>query len=99
MAPSSAPGPDDRTPLTPRERQALASIEDSLWDTDPEYAWRMSATATEPHRPVTGSLSGTAAAALLLLSVGALLPPSVRAVLGLVLTLVVLPWLILHGRE
>ena len=84
MAPF-APGPDDRTSLTPRERQALASIEDSLWDTDPEYARRMTGTATEPRRPITGrSHSGTAAAALLLLSIGALLPPSARAVLGLV---------------
>lgn len=93
-------GPDDAMPLSPREKQILASIEDEEWRCDPEFAVRMATSAARWEQARSARRHGTAVAAvLLLLVVAAVLPPAWRAVLGLVLMLVVLPWLLLWRLE
>lgn len=97
MPASYASGPDDTPPLSPREKRILAEIEDDLRNSDPEFTMRVAATATRLGRPRAADGYGTAAASILLLLVlSAVLPPSGRAVLWLVLTLGVLPWLLLR---
>ncbi len=97
MPASYASGPDDTPPLSPREKRILAKIEDDLRNSDPEFTMRMTATATRLGRPSAADGYGNAAASILLfLVLSAVLPPSGRAVLWLVLTLVVLPWLLLR---
>jgi Flp pilus assembly protein TadB len=92
--------PDDATPLSPREKHILASIEDAQWRRDPEFALRMATPAAGPGQARTVDRHGTAVTAILLLLVLAtVLPPTWRAVLGLVLTLGVLPWLLLRRLE
>jgi Protein of unknown function (DUF3040) len=92
--------PDDAMPLSPQEKQILASIEDEQWRRDPEFAVRMATPAAGPGQARTVGRHGTAVAAILLLLVLAtVLPPTWRAVLGLVLTLGVLPWLLLRRLE
>jgi Flp pilus assembly protein TadB len=97
MPASSASGPNEPAPLSPRERRVLAAIEDEL-----------RSAGTELDLPTTAATSGSvrvwtadnywaaAAAALLVLLVIAVLPPSWRAVLGLALTFGVIPWLLLR---
>jgi hypothetical protein len=91
-------GPDDAMPLSPREKQILTAIEDEEWRCDPEFAVHMATSGARRGRSAGGP--GTAVAAVLLLFVVAtVLPPTGRAVLGLVLTLGVLPWLLLWRLE
>jgi DUF3040 family protein len=103
MTTSSNPGPDDHDALSPRERQVLDGIEHDLTASDPHLArelrnrgrgsmsrwWPLSA-------PSTGVL---VLCLLVLVLVGTLLPASAWAVLGIVTTLVVLPWLLLATTE
>jgi hypothetical protein len=99
MAAAHAPDPDDSVTLSPREKRLLASIEDELWSSDPEFGLHMTTGgATGREWSWTADSYGAAAAGVLLfLVVAAVLPPSWRAVLGLVLTLGVLPWLLLRA--
>jgi hypothetical protein len=74
-----------------------------VWSSDPEFGLRMAA-GPVPRRGGSWTADGLCAAAavlLLLLVVTAVLPPSWRGVLGLVLALGVhlLPWLLLRRIE
>jgi hypothetical protein len=102
MLTSSKPGPDDRDALSPWEQQVLAGIEDDLGATDPRLAYEMSHRESGPALrwwPLSARSTGLLFVALtVLVLVGALLPASWWAVLGLVTTLVV-PWLLLAAIE
>jgi hypothetical protein len=103
MAASYALGPDDPIGLSAREKRILAVIEDQLWSSDPEFGLRM---AAGPGAGRGGSWTAdrygaAVAAVLLLVVVAAVLAPSWRGVLGLVLALgvLLLPWLLLRAIE
>jgi hypothetical protein len=100
MAAFYASGPDEPAPLSPEEKRILSAIEDELLSADPELGLRMTATTSGRGRTwTTDDYCAAAAAVILLLVFIAVLPPSWRAVLGLVLTLGVMPWLLLRGIE
>jgi Protein of unknown function (DUF3040) len=100
MAATAASGPDEPVPLSPQERRMLAATEDELVSSDPEFGLRMTATARGRARAWTAdSFCAAAAAGVLILVVVAILPPSWRAVLGLVFTLGVMPLLLVWAIE
>jgi Protein of unknown function (DUF3040) len=100
MAATSASGADEPVPLSPRERRMLAAIEDELVSSDPEFGLRMTATTLGRARVWTAdSCCAAAAAVVLVLVVIAILPPSWRAVLALVFTLGVMPFLLVWAIE
>jgi len=99
MAASYASGPHEPAPLSPREQKILAAIETELLCSDPDLHLRMRALAIGPARSWAARGHRVAAAVVLLLLVIAVLPPVWLAVLGLVLTLGVLPWLLLCRLE
>jgi hypothetical protein len=90
--------PDDATPLSHREKQILASIEDEQWRRDPEFAVHMATSLARRSQRRSVGRHSIAAGAMLLLVLTTVLPPAWRAVLGLVLGLVLtlaVPWLLL----
>jgi hypothetical protein len=106
MAGSSAPGPDDFEALSPWERQVLSDIEHDLAASDPRLAekiekmqdrrmrrrpewWPMSARCTVLLVP----------ALLVLLMAASLVPASWSPLLGLITTLVMVPWLLLCAND
>jgi hypothetical protein len=99
------PPPPDPDPdgLSPWERQVLARIEDDLATTDPRLADEMNhRTAASVLRwwPLSARSTFLLVVALSVLAVaGALVPAAWWAVLGLVTTLVVVPWLLLAAIE
>jgi hypothetical protein len=103
MSTSSSSGPDDRGSLSPRERRVLAGIEHDLAASDPGLADllnRGAALRAERWWPLSGPSTGLLVVALTVLAlVGTLLPASAWAVLGVVTTLVVIPWLLLAATE
>jgi hypothetical protein len=103
MAASYAPGPDDPIALSAREKRILATIEDQVWSSDPEFGMRMAVgpVAQRGGSWTADSYYAAAAVLLLLLVVTAVLPPSWRGVLGLVLALgvLLLPGLLLRRIE
>lgn len=103
MTTSSNHGPNDRDPLSPWERQVLAGIENDLTLSDPRLADEMSRRPSRRARrwwPLSGPSTGLLVVALIVLvPVGALLPASAWAVLGVVTTMVVVPWLLLAATE
>jgi hypothetical protein len=104
MSTSSNSGPEDRGALSPREREVLAGIEHDLAASDPglaELLNRRAAVRAQRWRwPLSGPSTGLLVVALTLLAlVGTLLPASAWAVLGVVTTLVVIPWLLLAATE
>jgi hypothetical protein len=104
MSTSSNFGPDDHNTLSPWERRVLAGIEDDLAASDPSLAQEMGG---RRHRATSSRwwpLSAPSTAILfvgllVLVLVGALLPASAWAVLGVVTTLLVVPWLLLAATE
>ncbi|MHA6793807.1 DUF3040 domain-containing protein [Pseudonocardia bannensis] len=103
MPTSSQPDPHGRDGLTPWERQVLAGIEDGLVTTDPHLAHEMSHRRS---RTMPGWWPLSARSTFLLFVVlsvlvlaGALVSASWWAVLGLVTTLVMVPWLLLAAIE
>ena len=103
MSRSSNSGPDDRDALSPWERQVLAGIEHDLAASDPGLADRLNrraAVRAQRWWPLSGPSTCLLVVALtVLVLVGALLPASAWAVLGVVTTLVVIPWLLLAATE
>lgn len=103
MSTSSSSGPDDRGSLSPWERRVLADIEHDLATSDPGLADllnRRAALRAQRRWPLSGPSTGLLVVALtVLVLVGALLPASAWAVLGVVTTLVVIPWLLLAAIE
>jgi hypothetical protein len=103
MTRSSDPGPDHRGALTPWERRILAEIEDDLTTGDPRLAREMRSRRTRSAVrwwPVSGLCTALLVVALLVLVLaGTLLRTSSWAVLALVTTLVVVPWLLLAATE
>ena len=100
MTASSTPGHDDHDALSERERRVLAGIERDLAASDPrlvvEFTRRRRYRPAPRWWPLSGPSTGLLLVGLLVLVlVGALLPASWWAVLGLVTTLVVVPWLLL----
>jgi Protein of unknown function (DUF3040) len=99
---SSNPGPDDHDALSAWERRVLADIENDLTLSDPRLADAMSRPAVRAERwwPLSGPSTGLLIVALtVLVLVAALLPASWRSTLGLVTTLVVIPWLLMVVTE
>jgi hypothetical protein len=104
MTASSTPGHDDHDALSEWERRALAGIERDLAASDPRLVRRFSRPRrhrSEPRWwPLTVPTTGLLLVGLLVLAVvGSLLPASWWAVLGLVTTIVVVPWLLLAVTE
>jgi hypothetical protein len=103
MTMSSHPGPDDHDALSPWEHRVLAAIEHEMAASDPRLvqelgSWRHR--GTPRWWPLSGRATGLLILGLLVLVlVGALLPASRWAVLGVVTTLVVVPWLLLALAE
>jgi hypothetical protein len=105
MTASSTPGHDDHDDaLSEWERRSLAGIERDLAASDPRLVREL--TRRRRYRsgprwwplsvPITGLLI---AGLVVLVLVGALLPASGWAILGVVTTLVVVPWLLLAASE
>jgi hypothetical protein len=104
MTASSTPGHDDHDALSERERRVLADIERDLAASDPRLVGEFSRPRRYRPAPRWWPLSVPSTGLLLvgllvLVFVGALLPASWWAVLGLVTTLVVVPWLLLAVTE
>jgi Flp pilus assembly protein TadB len=102
MTASSNPGPDDNDALSAWERQALERIEDDLTASDPRLAHRFRRRGPRTARWWPLSLRSTAllfVALLFLVVAGALLPSSWWAFLGLITTLVIIPWILLAAVE
>jgi hypothetical protein len=104
MTASSTPGHDDHDALSEWERRALAGIERDLAASDPRLVRRLSRLRRNRPAPRWWPLSLPTTGLLLvgllvLVVVGSLLPASWWAVLGLVTTLVVVPWLLLAVTE
>ncbi|TQM36434.1 DUF3040 family protein [Pseudonocardia cypriaca] len=90
--------------MSPWERQVLADIERELATSDPHLArtfnGRGRRRAIASRWPVSLPATGLLLAGLLVLVlIGALLPASWWAVLGVVTALVVVPWLLLAATE
>jgi hypothetical protein len=103
MSTSSNPDPHEHDALSPWERQVLAGIESDLSTSDPGLADEMSGRVlvrAQRWWPLSIPSTGLLIVALtVLVLVGALLPASAWAVLGVVTTLVVVPWLLLAATE
>jgi hypothetical protein len=102
MTASHTPGPDGHDALSSWERQVLAGIEDDLAASDPGLADEISRAAMRAQRwwPLSGRSTGLLVVGMsILVLVGVLLPASAWAVLGVVTTLVVVPWLLLAATE
>ncbi len=104
MSTSSNPRPDDHGGLSPWERRVLADIEHDLAASDPrlvrELSHRRRYRSAPRWWPLSVPITGLLLVGLLVLVlVGALLPASWWAVLGLVTALVVVPWLLLAATE
>lgn len=100
MTTSHNPGPDDPDHLSPWERQVLAGIEHDLAASDPGLADEMSRPPGRRWWPLSGPMTVLLVLGMIVLVlVGALLPASAWAVLGVVTTLVVVPCLLLAATE
>jgi hypothetical protein len=104
MTASSTPGHDDHDALSEWERRVLAGIERDLAASDPRLVQELSSRgryrSTPRWWPVSVPATGLLVVGLLVLVLaGALLPASGWAVLGLVTTLVVVPWLLFAVTE
>lgn len=101
MTTSHNPGPNDHDALSPWERQVLAGIEHDLAASDPRLADEMSHPRGRLRWwPLSGATTVLLVVGMVVLVlVGALLPASAWAVLGVVTTLVVAPWLLLAATE
>jgi hypothetical protein len=104
MTASSTPGHDDHDALSEWERRVLAGIERDLAASDPRLVQELSSPgryrSTPRWWPVSVPATGLLVVGLLVLVLaGALLPASGWAVLGLVTTLVVVPWLLFAVTE
>jgi hypothetical protein len=102
MSTSSTPGPDEHDALSPWERRVLADIEDELTTSDPRLADEMGRAGPRALRWWPLSATSTVlmiVGLIVLVFVGALLPASAWAVLGVVTALVVVPCLLLAATE
>ena len=99
MAASYPSGAHEPAPLSLREQKILAAIETELLCSDPDLHLRMTVLAIGRARSWAARGHRVTAALVLLLVVIAVLPPAWLAVLGLVLTLGVLPWFLLCRWE
>lgn len=95
--------PDDHDALSPWERQVLARIEGDLASSDPRLEDEMSCRAAGRGLrwwPLSARATGLLFVVLTVLVVaGAFVPASGWAVLGLITTLIVVPWLLLAATE
>jgi hypothetical protein len=104
MTASSTPGHDDHDALSEWERRILAGIERELAASDPRLVRELTRRRRYRSAPRWWPLSVPATGLLIvgllfLVIVGALLPASAWAILGVVTTLVVVPWLLLAALE
>jgi hypothetical protein len=101
MAASSAPGPGDDA-LSAREKEILAGIESDLAIADPRFAQRLARPlhGRPPVRwwPLSLRCSLLLIVVLVVLAAATVLVPS-WALLGLITTLVVVPWILLCAVE
>ncbi|WP_219419947.1 DUF3040 domain-containing protein [Pseudonocardia nigra] len=103
MTRPSNSGPGDLDALSSWERQVLAGIEADLAAGDPCLAQEMSSCvrrSTAEWWPLSARCTVLLFVVLVVLVlVGALVPASWRAVLGLITTIVVVPWILLCAIE
>ena len=99
MAASNTPGPDEPGELSAREKKILEGIEDDMLTADPTLAHQMTRAAW----PKPGGRWRAAArhgalliAALIILIIAtAALPPTWWGILGLLTTVLLVPWILL----
>jgi hypothetical protein len=104
MTTSSTPDHDDHDALSEWERRMLAGIERELTASDPrlvrELTRRRRYRSAPRWWPLSVPSTGLLIVGLLVLVlVGALLPASAWAIIGVVTALVVVPWLLLAASE
>ncbi|WP_219419645.1 DUF3040 domain-containing protein [Pseudonocardia nigra] len=103
MASSSAPGPDEPAELSSWERRILAGIEEDLTSDDPRFvqAMRRHRTRRAPDWwPVSLRCTVLLVAGLVVLVVAAtLVPASWWGLLGLITTVVLVPWILFCATE
>lgn len=101
MPPPPASGPDEPPPLSGREREILAGIENDLDSSAPRLAREMA-------RPMTAAPpvpAGVVEAGFLILSlflvlaVAGLVPGVVWALLAVIASMIVVPWVMLRAFE
>jgi hypothetical protein len=99
MAMPSGSESDGRDALSPWERRVLAGIEDDLATSDPRLAQmigRRGSLTTPGWWPLSVRCTGLLLVALLVLVVASVLvPASGWLILGLITTVVVVPWIVL----
>lgn len=102
MAMAADPGPDEPSPLSPREKAILTGIENDL-ATDAALARRMSRLTSRTARSITSTLlkwfGGLIAALLIIPLSAALISPSGWATLALFTILFAVPWLLKRAFE
>jgi hypothetical protein len=92
-----APTPDDSTELSPHEQRLLVAIEDDLRAADPSFVQPFdTATGLQAQPRAIHDHRGLLIAVLLIILAVLLMPQSWHAVLGLLITFGLLPWLLLR---
>jgi hypothetical protein len=101
MPQPSAPGPDESRALSAREQAILAGIERDLVASSPALAREMTRLITHtPPVPAGVVEAGFVVISLfLVLAVSGLVPGTVWAVLAVIGTMVVVPWMMLRTFE
>jgi len=99
MAASNTPGPDEPGELSAREKKILEGIEDDILTADPNLARKMTRAArpkpASPWRTTARHGALLLAALIILIIAAAVLPPTWWGVLGLLTTLLLVPWILL----
>jgi Flp pilus assembly protein TadB len=99
MAASNTSGPDEPGELSAREKKILEGIEDDILTADPNLARKMTRAArpkpASPWRATARHGALLLAALIILIIAAAVLPPTWWGALGLLTTLLLVPWILL----
>lgn len=99
MAASNTSGPDQPGELSAREKKILDGIEDDMLTADPTLAQQMTRAAWSRCRAAARHGALLIAALIILIIAAAVLPPTWWAVLGLLTTLLLVPWILLFPAD
>ncbi len=102
MPQPSAPGPDESRALSARERKILADIEHDLDASSPTLARQMASLTTTRTPPVPAGVVDAAfliVSLFLVLAVAGLVPGVVWALLAVIGSMIVVPWVMLRAFE